>query len=82
MIGNLNPWDTDTEASKVKLERFIRSLLVVGGHFTSSFSLAPIENPTRSVSVFFRVWIPEGNEKRFEELSGLKLKKPAKVGVN
>lgn len=81
-MNEKKPWDTDTPASKVGLERFIRSLVSVRGHFTDSFSLAPIDQPSRGVSVFFRVWIPEGNEKRFEELSGLKLKPPPKATVN
>jgi hypothetical protein len=56
------PWDTDCDATKAGLERFMRALIITGSHFTSSFTLAPVERPCRGVSVFFRVWIPEGRE--------------------
>lgn len=78
--GKLN-WDTDCDATKTAMERFLRALVVVGGHFTSSFSLHPVATPQRGVSVFFRVWIPRGREARFVELAKVELKPPPRVSL-
>jgi len=84
LMDKLNPWDTDCEATKVGLERFIRALLCVQGHFTSSFTIGnyPLNVPSRGVSVFFRVHIPDGREREFEELSGMTLAAPPKIVLN
>jgi hypothetical protein len=83
MYSEKKPWDTDTNASKAGLERFIRALLSCGGHFTSSFFIGgSISIPNRATSIFFRIWLPVGMEKKFEELSGLTLKEPPRVGAD
>lgn len=74
-------YDTDCTASGASMERFIRALCTVRGHFTDSFSLAPIDKPTRAVSVFFRIWLTPGTEHRFMEMAGVEIKPPARVSV-
>lgn len=82
MRAEKKPWDADCDATKAGLERFMRALIVVGGHFTDSFSLAAVDKPTRGVSVFFRVWIPDGSEQRFAELAHVEpLKPPPRVSL-
>jgi hypothetical protein len=76
------PWDVDCDATRAGMERFIRALVCVRGHFSDSFTLYPVDKPQRGVSVFFRVWIPEGAEQRFLEMAGLdELKPPPRVQV-
>lgn len=77
------PWDAECDATRVGLERFMRALIVVKGHFTDSFYLAPVDKPTRGVTVFFRVWIPEGLEAKFALLAKpiSPLKAPPRVSV-
>lgn len=76
------PWDAEVDATRTGLERLMRALLVVGGHFTDSFSLAPVtERPSR-VTVWLRVHLPEGAEERFRELAHLgevRLRPPQKA---
>jgi len=83
-LSEKKPWDTDCQATKVALERFVRSLVMVGGHFTDSFFLptGEVARPNRYTSVFFRVWIPVGQEERFKELSKMKLAPPPRLQVN
>ncbi len=69
MTGNKLPWGADCAATRVGLERFMRALICTGSHFTDSFTLAPVDKPSRGVTVFFRVWIPEGSEQRFMALA-------------
>lgn len=76
------PWDADCSATRAGMERFLRALVCVGGHFTDSFTLAPVTQPTRSVSVFFRIWLPQGCELRFLEMANIdELKPPPRVQV-
>lgn len=75
------PWDAECDATKVGMERFLRALVCTGSHFTDSHSLAPVLCPSR-ITVFFRVWIPEGQEQTFLALSrGDELKPPPRVSV-
>lgn len=75
-------WDVEFDATKIAMERVMRALVVTSSHFTSSFTLAPVDKPTRGVSVFMRVWVPSGKEQRFLELAGLdELKPPPRVHV-
>jgi hypothetical protein len=77
------PWDVDVDATKVRMERFIRALVVVDGHFTDSFSLASVEKPSRGVTVFFRIWIKPGTEQRFLALAGVdRLRPPPFINLN
>jgi hypothetical protein len=75
------PWDAECDATKVGMERFLRALVCTKSHFSDSFSLAPVNTPSR-VTVFFRVWVPEGQEQRFLEMAKLdELKPPPRVQV-
>ncbi len=64
------PWDAECMATRVGMERFLRALVCTRSHFSDSHTLAPIDKPRR-VSVFFRVWVPSGNELLFLEMAGL-----------
>lgn len=76
------PWECDLETTgKARRLAFFDALLRVGGHFTCAFAIgAMMESPWNSI--FFMVHIPEGEEARFEELSGCKLLKLREVHVN
>ena len=67
------PLDANCDATKVGLERFMRALIVVGGHFTDSFTLAPVVEPSRGVTVFFRIWLHPSTEARFAELAKVEM---------
>ena len=61
------------------MERFLRALVVVHGHFTDSFSLAPVDKPSRA-TVFFRIWLKPGTESQFVEIAQIEsVKTPPKV---
>ena len=86
-LPSLRGWDTSCDATKVGLERMMRALIVCGGHFTSSFNLAggpgmDLRKPQRGATIFYRIWIPEGTELEFMEISQAELKRPPKVGVS
>lgn len=76
------PWDVDVDSTCAGMERFIRALVVSRGHFTDSFTLgSDLTKPSRD-TVFFRVWIPEGKELFFLELSKCEeLRPPPRVQV-
>jgi hypothetical protein len=80
-MSDKTAYDTDCDANKTAMERFFRALVTVRGHFTDSFSLAPVDKPTRGVSVFFRVWLRPGTERRFCDLAGAEIKPPGRVSV-
>lgn len=81
-MADKQPWDAECDATKVAMERFLRALVVVRGHFTDSFSLAPVDKPSR-VTVFFRIWLIPGTEQRFVELAKIEsLKPPPKISLN
>lgn len=69
-------WDAECDATRAGMERFLRALVHVGGHFTDSFTLAPILEPRRGVTVFFRVWLLPGTEARFVELAKIEPVRP------
>lgn len=74
-------WDVDCDATRAGLERFMRALVCTKSHFTDSFTLAPVDKPRR-VTVFFRIWVPEGSEQRFMEMANIpELKPPPRVSV-
>lgn len=76
------PWDADVDGTRAGMERFVRALVCVGGHFTSSFTLGNDATKPFKDTVFFRVWIPEGKEARFLEVSTLEeLRPPPRVHV-
>lgn len=76
------PYDADCLATHAAMERFLRALVIVGGHFTDSFTLHPIDKASRSVSVFFRVWLRPGTERQFEELAKIDpIKQPPRVDL-
>lgn len=78
---NKLPWDAECDATKAGMERFLRALVCTHSHFTDSFTLAPVDKPCR-VTVFFRVWVPEGHELRFLELARVdELKPPPRVAI-
>jgi len=78
-VNTKSPWDAECDATKVGLERFLRACICTKSHFTDSFSLAPVDKPCR-VTVFFRVWIPEGQEQAFLKMALLDgLKPPPRV---
>ncbi len=84
IIAEKLPWDVDCDATKVGFERFLRALVCTRSHFTDSFSLASVLKPSR-VTVFFRVWIPEGQEQTFLRLAAVDVLKPpprAHVGMH
>lgn len=75
------PWDADCDATRVGLERFMRALVVTHSHFSDSFTLASVVKPGR-VTVFFRVWIPEGEEQAFMKLACIdEMKPPPRVAL-
>jgi hypothetical protein len=76
------PYDAECDATRIGMERFFRALLAVRGHFSDSFSLAPIDTPSR-VTIFLRVWLRPGTEARFVELAKIRepLKTPPRVSV-
>lgn len=80
-MSDKTAYDTDCDATRAGMERFIRALVTCGGHFTSSFTLYPIDKASRHVSVFFRVWLKPGTERRFMEMAGVEIKWPARVSV-
>lgn len=69
-------WDVDIDATKAAMERLMRALVCTKSHFTDAYALAPIDVPTRGVSVFFRVHITEGQEQRFLAMAKLDLLRP------
>lgn len=76
------PWNCDCDATRAGMERFIRALVRVGGHFTDSFTLHTIEKPTRGVTVFFRIWLVPGTEQRFLSLAEIdEIKPPPRVDL-
>ena len=76
------PWECHLETSgKAKRLAFFDALLLVGGHYTCAFSIGAMMESAWN-SIFFMVQIPEGQEARFEELSGCKLQRPREVHVN
>lgn len=75
------PWDTECDATKVALERLMRGLLQTRSHFTDSFALADISKPTRGVTVFLRVWVPEGQEECLSRVAKIVLTKPPRVSL-
>ena len=80
-MSEKQPWDTDCDATRAGMERFLRALVCTGSHFTDSHALAPVDKPAR-VSVFFRVWIPTGRERLFMDMANLdELKPPSRVQV-
>lgn len=70
MTPERRPWDVDLTMSKAALERYMRALVVVRGHFTDSMTLYgdPL-NADRSVSLFTRTWIPDGRLAEFQRLA-------------
>lgn len=74
----LLPWDTDVSATRAGLERLMRALICVGGHFTDSFAFGPMDPPSR-ISVFLRVFIPEGREEEFKTRAKAELLPPPRV---
>lgn len=80
-MATKQPWDAECDATKVAMERFLRALVVVRGHFTDSVSLAPVDKPSR-VTIFFRVFLIPGTEQRFAELAKIEpVKSPPKVSL-
>ena len=63
------PWDVDTNMGKAALERFMRALVVCRGHFTDSMTLGPVGSAGRNVSLFTRVWLPDGKLPEFRQLA-------------
>jgi hypothetical protein len=80
-VDEKHPWDCDVDATRAGLERFIRALFIVRGHFTDSFALGPIDTPSRN-TIFVRVWIPHSRYAEFVRLARCApLRKPARVIV-
>lgn len=74
--------------SKASLSKILDAVIRLGGkiHDTHCMELdRSIHNylyPTNSCSVLFRISLPEGNESKFETLTGFKLTPPPNIGVN
>ncbi len=78
----LLPWDAEFQATRPGMERAMRALVCVRGHFTDSMTLAPVAKPTRAVTVFMRIWLRPGTEKVFMEMAGIdEIKPPPLVHV-
>ena len=83
-------WDLGEEdiicPSKNSLYKIMNALILCGGKMHSSYSLeardGKWEYGTRSCAVLFRISLPVGAEKNFEELSGFKLSEPPKIQLN
>lgn len=83
-------WDLGEEdivcPSKNSLYKIMNALILADGKMHSSYSMeardGKWEHPTRSCAVVFRISLPIGKEKLFEELSGFKLSDPPKVHLN
>lgn len=82
-INGKLPWDTSCLATAAGLERMMRALVVVDGHFSDCFSAhrEHLAKPSRSAEVHFRVWIPEGWEQKFCDIAQAKLIEPPRAQV-
>ncbi len=77
------PWDAEFQATRPGMERAMRALVCVRGHFTDSMALAPVAKPTRAVTVFMRIWLRPGTEQVFMEMAGIdEIKPPPRVHVS
>ena len=82
MMTEKKPWDANVERASVKaMARFLRALVMTGSHFTCSFHLGK-KDFDWTTTLFFRVWVPEGEEARFVELSGSELTTPPRISAN
>ena len=76
-----NPRDVDIDTTKAALERLARALIVTDTTLTCSMVIGRHELG-RGVSAFLRVFIPPGNEARFDEICRpIKRRPPPKVCV-
>lgn len=78
------PWDADCDATRAGLERMVRALVVVDGHFTCSHLIgdrAKVAEPQRGYTIFFRVWIPIGREAEFAQHAKAELTPPPRIQV-
>ena len=79
----LLPWDAEFQATRPGMERAMRALVCVRGHFTDSMTLAPVTKPARNVTVFLRVWLRPGTEQVFMNMAGIdEIKPPPRVHVS
>jgi hypothetical protein len=76
-VSDKLPYDAECNASKAAMERFLRALVEVDGHFTDSFYNHPLNKP--HTTVYFRVWLPPGTEQRFARLAQIEAVKPPAV---
>jgi hypothetical protein len=69
--------------SKPALYKLTYALIMVHGYFTDAFTLGERYTPEQNArnSAHFRIFLPEGSEARFTELSGLSVSTPPRVQV-
>lgn len=75
------PWDAECNTTRAAMDRFLRALVYVDGHFTDAHTLGNVMHPLRYVHVHFRVWLPEGREAEFVSLAKVEIKPPPRVDL-
>lgn len=71
-MKKLHPWDVDLRFSDAGMAKVMRALVECGGHFTDSYLSTYEGSPRHTWPLQLRVFLPEGAEERFRELSGIK----------
>lgn len=77
-------WDCSCNMSRPALYKFTYALIQLGGCFTDAFHLGGPFTPKQNArnTVFFRIFLPEGADKEFTRMTGMKLTKPPVVHLN
>lgn len=75
----LRNWDVDSLMSSAALERIMRALVTVGGHFTCAHTYGG--QHYRHQPVMFRIWLPVGTEEQFREIAKVEIKPPPRVDL-
>lgn len=84
LLKPCKPWDCSCNMSKPALYKLTYALIMLHGYFTDCFHLGEPYSPQQNTrnSAHFRIFLPEGKEETFTEMTGLKLTPPPKIHLN
>jgi hypothetical protein len=72
-------WDVELRYSDAGMAKVMRALVECRGHFTDSHAMKYDGSPRHTWPLALRIFLPEGAEGKFQELSGIKPEEPPRI---